>query len=62
MPLVINGLGGGHTDTHTHTHTDARTKAISRNQARAAFGCAPGLKILSETKSARKHSQMLPDS
>ena len=33
------------TDTHTHihTHTDARTKAISRNQARAAEGRAPGL-------------------
>ena len=37
-PLVINGLGGGH--THTHTHTDAQTKAISRNQARAAEGRA----------------------
>ena len=23
-------------DTHTHTYTDARTKAISRNQARGA--------------------------
>ena len=39
-PLVINGLKGGHTDTHT----DAQTKAISRNQACAAFDCAPGLK------------------
>ena len=29
-------------DTHTHTHTNARTKAISRNQARAAV---PGLKM-----------------
>ena len=29
-PLVINGLGGGHTDTHSHihTHTDAQTKTI----------------------------------
>ena len=35
-PLVINDLGGGHTDTHTHTN--ARTKAISRNQAHAAEG------------------------
>ena len=25
MPLVINGLGGGHTHTHTHTHTHRRT-------------------------------------
>ena len=46
--LVINALGGGHTDTntdththrhthtyiqtHTHTHTDVGTKSISRNQ------------------------------
>ena len=34
MPLVISGLGGGHTDTdtdtNTHTHTDTWTKAISR--------------------------------
>ena len=41
MPLVINALGGEHTDTHTHT--DVQTKAISRNQVRAAK--APGLKI-----------------
>ena len=34
MPLVINALGGGHTDTHT----DTQTKAISRNQTCAAFG------------------------
>ena len=40
MPLVINGLGDG----HAHTHTDAQTKTISRNQAHAAFGRAPGLK------------------
>ena len=36
MPLVINTLGGEHTDTHMHTHThkhtDMRSKAISRNQ------------------------------
>ena len=40
MPLVIYGLGGGHTHTHTHTHTHKHThfggmKVISRNQARA---------------------------
>ena len=38
MPLVINGLGGGHTDTHTQAHTDTQTKVISRNQARVAKG------------------------
>ena len=32
-------------DTHIHTHTDVRTKTISRNQARTAFGRVPGLKI-----------------
>ena len=38
-PLVINSLGGGHTNTHTHTHTHtqayrhSRTEAILRNQA-----------------------------
>ena len=46
--LVINALGGGHTDTHTHTHThthtNAQTKSISKNQACAAEGRAPGLK------------------
>ena len=46
MPLVINALGGGHTDTDTdtHTHTEMRTKAISRNQVHAAEGRASGLK------------------
>ena len=24
-PLVINALGGGHTDTRAHTHTDTHT-------------------------------------
>ena len=39
MPLAINSLGGGHTDTHTntHTHTDVRTETILRNQARASL-------------------------
>ena len=27
----------------THTHANTQTKAISRNQVRAAFGHAPGL-------------------
>ena len=40
ISLVINALGGGHTDRQTHAHTDAQTKAISRNQARVAFGRA----------------------
>ena len=38
MPLVINALRDGHTDTHTNT--DARTKTISRNRARVAFSRA----------------------
>ena len=37
MPLVIHGLGGGHTHTHTHTHTYIRTEVILRNQARAGL-------------------------
>ena len=44
-PLVINSLGGRHTQTqthtqthtHKHTHTDVRTETILRNQARAWF-------------------------
>ena len=40
-PLIINSLGGGHTQTHTHTqthaHTDVRTTTILRNQARAGL-------------------------
>ena len=35
MPLVINSLGGGHTDTNTHT--DVRTETILRNQACAGL-------------------------
>ena len=34
--LVINSLGGGHTNTHTNTHTDIRTGTILRNQAHAS--------------------------
>ena len=34
-PLVIHGLGGGH--THTQTHTYIRTEVILRNQARAGL-------------------------
>ena len=44
MPLIIHGLGGGHTHTmHTRILT-SRTKAISRNHARAYGRRAPGLK------------------
>ena len=35
MPLVINSLGGGH--TQTNTHTDIRTETILRNQMRTWF-------------------------
>ena len=39
MPLVINSLEGGHTNTHANTHTyrHLRTEAILRNQGRAWF-------------------------
>ena len=43
MPLVINALGGRHSDRQTH-HAGKQTNAISRNQARA--GRTPGLKNL----------------
>ena len=48
MPLVINALGGGHTDRQTdrHTYTGARTKAISRPHACGGRPCAPDLKII----------------
>ena len=41
MPLVIHGLGSGHTDTHVYIHTEV----ILKNQAHApAPGqCVPGL-------------------
>ena len=42
MPLVIYGLGGGHTDTNTNTHAYIRTEVILRNQACASRS---GLKI-----------------
>ena len=38
MPLVIHGLGGGHTDRQTHTYN--RTEVILRNQARAGLWLA----------------------
>ena len=49
MPLVINSLGGRHTNTHMHTHTDVHTETISRNQARAGriqFYLTPVKKLL----------------
>ena len=35
MPLVINSLGGVH--TQTCTHTDIRTETVLRNQASAGL-------------------------
>ena len=55
MPLVINSLGDGH--TQTRTHTDVRTKSILRNQVRASH--RPGLKIIIThhiTYTAKLHS------
>ena len=46
MPLVINVPSGVDTHTgHTHTRKHLRTKAISRNQARAGLSALPGLKM-----------------
>ena len=42
--LMASGM-----DTYTRKDTDVRTKAISRNQARAAEGRAPGLKMYPNT-------------
>ena len=39
MPLVVNSLGGGH--TNTHTHTDFHTETIFRNQVHADLLQAP---------------------
>ena len=42
MPLVINGLGGGHTDRYTDTHTHQSN--FKKPGARGLWPCAPGLK------------------
>ena len=55
MPLIMNALGDGHTDTHTHTHTDTHTDThththththtrIPTHKPKQFQGCAPGLK------------------
>ena len=44
-PLVVNGLGGGHTDTQTQTYTHARTHANTHSHRRANQ-TRPGLKII----------------
>ena len=44
MPLVINSLRGGHTNTHTHTHTHANTHAYRHSGTEAIpVAGAPGL-------------------
>ena len=48
MPLVINGLGGGHTDRQTHTHTHAYRHVdqnFKKPGVRGLWPRAPGLKI-----------------
>ena len=47
MPLVINALGGGHTDGHTDTHTYqcADQSNFKKPSTRGQRPCAPGLKI-----------------
>ena len=42
-PLVINSLGGGHTDTHTRHGQD---QFLETRRAPAYGRCAPGLKSL----------------
>ena len=44
-PLVINGLGGGHTDTCTHTYQHANQNNFKKPGARGRRARAPGLKI-----------------
>ena len=55
--LVINGLGGGHTDRHIHTHTNTGTKAISRNQT-CCSKHTPGLKSDAYLITEVKHCHM----
>ena len=42
ISLVINALGGRHTDTHTYR---CMNQSNFKNQARTAFGRTPGLKM-----------------
>ena len=45
MPLVINSLRGGHTDTDTHTYTRRRQdQFLETRPASACVRHAPGLK------------------
>ena len=41
MPLVINGLGGGHTHTYRHTNQNS----FKKPDVRSLWPCTPGLKI-----------------
>ena len=40
MPLVINNLRGGHTQTRTQAYRRSRTEAVLRNQAHAGLWLA----------------------
>ena len=45
-PLVINGLGGGHTDTHTHAYRHADQNNFKKPGTRGQRPHTPGLKII----------------
>ena len=47
MQLVINSLGGGHTDTHAHTHTHythrRQNQFLETRRGLVCGRCMPGL-------------------
>ena len=56
MPLVINGLGGGHTDTHAYRHADQNN--FKKPGMRGLPPCAPGLKRGIEIESKKLWKQV----
>jgi len=51
--LVINSLGGGHTNTQIHTHTHITDKSNFKKPSACFDRCMPGLKITSYTISSQ---------
>ena len=45
MPLIINALGGGHTDTHTHIPTREQKRFLEIRRC-GLRPCAPSLKTI----------------
>ena len=52
MPLVINSLGGGHTDTHRYTRR-GQDHFLETSSAFACGRCTPGLKLQSSGQNDR---------